>query len=146
MTDHPLREQFRTALQRFLGIQEYSRFLRILNQGPADHLLAWQEERLKGFLASHPEFSCAPDEARRLLAVCDVHGQDLREEEVPIHYGTFEWPKGFLDECRRRFPYWQSSAYGPCWVEAATTTSIKYCLACRLDFKKSAWSRTVRVC
>ncbi len=72
---------------------------------------------------------------------CDVHGEDLVQEEVPILYGLPRFPCGYEEALMEEFPHAGTLVLGGCCVDGRQPTATRYwlCRSCREAEK--AWHR-----
>lgn len=71
--------EFRVALARYVGSDNYRRFIRFLNgEGRwRARFLFWQEELLAGFAATYETGPVGFARIEPLLRVCELHGAEL---------------------------------------------------------------------
>jgi hypothetical protein len=80
-------------------------------------------------------------EERRELGnkLCEVHGEELKLDTVPIHYGLIRFKPDYSKARETQFPHANSSLLGGCVVREETKAEVLYCTKCREA--ESAWRR-----
>ena len=86
-----------------------------------------------------------PHQRSRVGSRCEVHhGQRLRLDLVPIHFGIFSVIPGRNSEDERsRFPNAWPWAGGGCVVGPQKLTEVAYCRACRITYRWEYLPRAV---
>jgi hypothetical protein len=70
---------------------------------------------------------------------CEVHGQLLEEDEVPLRYGLFRFTEEYRKAQKELFPNANSFKLAGCRIDEANnkkTTITKYCSVCRQNEKE----------
>ena len=132
--------EVRAAFAAFCGVDQYRRFVRVLNPTPRgpDRLMYWQEALWEGFAFGHqdlkrPTFA----DLRDMFRVCDVHGTELLRDAVPIVYGGAEPSADFSRAADLEFPFAQTELRVRCALPGPNATEVDYCTDCRIA--KAAW-------
>lgn len=106
-------------------------------------LLFWQEKMLQEF---YQQMDMAELDFATVLKVfnyCPVHKVDLLQDTVSIEYGTRKPDSAeALERAQNLYPFANTKAYGPCWVESKTETQVWYCPICRTALNNTHINRT----
>jgi len=62
---------------------------------------------------------------------CPIHAEPLQPEAVPIRYGLFRIPDGYLEAKESRFPLASTFVMGGCVVGEEKERVRPYCVSCR---------------
>jgi hypothetical protein len=136
---HDLRRRF----ESFCGTDDYRRFLRALNTTCLDRgrLFYWQERLWARFAESQAE--TLPTEYAEIASafrLCDVHGNELTQGEVPAVSGLFRYPDGYWDAHSAEFPFANTYVALGCRGEDGVA-NVYYCQACRAHMAQSRWRK-----
>lgn len=119
-------EKLRSALEAFLGPEDYRKFL------PGGARVFWQEKLWEKFIAANPEFDLPSDEIRAILQICPLHGLELLPGTVELFHGCLDYSSQYMREKREFFPY---AAQDPISTEGIAskenTAPVRYCPECR---------------
>jgi hypothetical protein len=92
-----------------------------------------------------------PDKIRRLSseervklgnAVCELHGEELQLDVVPIQYGLIRFDEAYYKVLQTEFPHSTKYYLGGCVVEEAKKAEVLYCSECRKA--ESLWQKEHR--
>ncbi|WP_426341351.1 hypothetical protein ACN9MZ_06180 [Pseudoduganella sp. S-14] len=72
-----------------------------------------------------------------LFRFCHVHNEELRQELVPIGYGTRQATGNYIEAMESKFPYANEVYFGPSWHEKPKHCEVYFCDACRAA--KNLW-------
>jgi len=135
---HPSVEVIRTTLLSRFGKERYDKFVLTINSDGQykKRLYFWQEEM---WSAVQAELGLSIEDFEVIRAhfrLCHVHGDELRSDSVRIEYGTHTpAPREQVELAQRLFPYANTMAYGPCWVEKESRREVWFCPQCRAALK-----------
>lgn len=81
MNEHivALRQRF----SEFLGAEQFKKFIKL--SARSGKLRHWQQTAWDKFVATNPEYANAMDDLRLAIRICEVHGDDLVPENVPVN-------------------------------------------------------------
>jgi len=71
------------------------------------------------------------DDRIELPTACEVHGEQLLEDTVPIVYGLLAFPPGYIGASMAEFPWSNEWVGGGCIVGDEEAMQVLYCPACR---------------
>jgi hypothetical protein len=121
---------FRPAFAASLGAEDFRKFVVQLRR--AGRMRYWHEGTWRAFVAAHPEFDCTTDELLAALRVCELHGCELRPDDVEVFRGCRDYADRYLKARDRLFP---NAATGPVSTERAAVQGdavrVWYCAECR---------------
>ncbi|WP_223619990.1 hypothetical protein [Lysobacter sp. ESA13C] len=122
-------KSFRNALERFLGEERFTKFVR---RGAVPRLLYWQEREWERFIEAHPEFAPAFTQLDVLLRFCVLHGEDLLHDHIEVFHGTARYDDAYIAERQRLFPYANAAPYITQGLPyTGDTIAVWYCPRCR---------------
>jgi hypothetical protein len=123
-------ETLRSMFAREIGQEEYRRFL---EAGVAGRLRYWQEQLISRFVLAHPELSLAAGELEHALRVCEVHGDELVEGNVPGLAADIDYVKP--PESGSLFPKANISPIGLGSGAIERPVSVWFCPSCRRAYE-----------
>ena len=134
------KETLRLHLERSLGRDELRKFLLCLHSASLQQarLTYWQELKIESISRGLGIATLSFEEVASLFNYCYLHKDELREDDVPIVYGT-RAPEAAeaVAHALNTYPYANVEMFGPCWVEGKTHSKVLFCLSCR-----EAWFRS----
>ena len=120
--------ELRKTLAAFVGDERFKKLVR----GRRGCMSFWQEQELRRFIAAHAESGVTPEDVNTALRVCEVHGDELKADEVELFHGCMDYTKEFIETRNRLFP---NAATGPVSTEGrpmdGSSIGVWYCPSCR---------------
>ncbi len=71
--------------------------------------------------------------------LCEVHGEELKLDVVPISYGLIRFPESYYKAWESQFPHSNKDFLGGCVIEKETKAEVLYCSKCREA--ESTWQK-----
>jgi hypothetical protein len=65
------------------------------------------------------------------VAICEVHHVKMERQTVPIHYGLWNYPDGYLEAKAIYFPHGWEYVNGGCFVQKQKEMQIYVCPQCK---------------
>lgn len=121
----------RQALCAFLGDEKFRKFVK---QGSLrGRLRYWQEQEWCRFTTRHPELAVELPDLIVALRICELHGDELLPDTVPIYHGCVDYTQTYLEVSNRMFPH---AAVDPVSTEGGSSQAdcaqVWYCPRCRV--------------
>jgi len=128
------KQTLRAELERSLDRDELRKFLRCLHSASMQkgRFTYWQGVKIESVSQRLGIATLTFEEVASLCSYCYLHKDELRQDEVPILYGT-RVPEVAESVVRalETYPYANVEAFGPCWVEGRTHAKVMFCPSCR---------------
>lgn len=67
---------------------------------------------------------------------CHVHDEELKQQRVPVVFGTRHITGAHLEAMESMFPHASEVYFGPCWEAPPSHREVLYCDACRVAKKR----------
>ena len=133
--------ELRKALAAFLGDERFKKFVATGWRG--GRLRFWQQQEWRRFCAARPELNVALADLEVAIRVCELHGDELRADEVELFHGCLDYAQDYIDTRNRLFPH---AATDPVSTEgvpmAGDRIGVWYCPSCRAAQEKWSARRT----
>lgn len=122
--------ELRKAFAAFLGDERFTKF--VAAGWRRGRLRYWQEQEWRRFCAARPDVRAGLDDLEVALRICELHGDELRPDEVELFHGCLDFAQEYVEMRNRLFPHATS---GPVATEGSPMggdrIGVWYCPSCR---------------
>ena len=97
--------EIRRRLLNFLGDDRFCKFLRAMpRSSEGTRLRYWQQDVWDAFVLLNPDCSPNYEELVGIFRICELHGEELVQYQVPVFNGCVDYTKEFWETRRQHFP------------------------------------------